>query len=97
MAIKWSAVKVSEAMDEVECQVTLADDFIAQAKVKAEEARKIANLPQYMDTRLISLISQLERMERVKLAIESVRNNIPQEALEEERRLASYGSQQSLI
>ena len=97
MPIKWSAVKVSEAMDEVECQVTLADDFIAQAKVKAEEARKIANLPQYMDTRLISLIGQLERMERVKLAIESVRNNIPQEALEEERRLASYGSQQSLI
>ena len=97
MAIKWSAVKVSEAMDEVECQVTLADDFIAQAKVKAEEARKIANLPQYMDTRLISLIGQLERMERVKLAIESVRNNIPQEALEEERRLVSYGSQQSLI
>ncbi|HEX76632.1 MAG TPA: hypothetical protein G4O12_08670 [Dehalococcoidia bacterium] len=97
MSIKWSAVKVSGAMDEVECQVTLADDFIAQAKVKAEEARKIANLPQYMDTRLISLIGQLERMERVKLAIESVRNNIPQEALEEERRLASYGSQQSIL
>jgi len=97
MAIKWSAVRVSEAMDEVEHQVTLAEDFIAQAKVKAEEARKIANLPQYMDTRLISLIGQLERMERVKLAIESIRNDIPQEALEEERRLASYGSQQSLV
>ena len=94
MAIKWSAVRVSEAMDEVEHQVTLAEDFIAEAKVKAEEARKIANLPQYMDTRLISLIGQLERMERVKLAIESIRNDIPQEALEEERRLASYGSQQ---
>ena len=97
MAIKWSAVKVSEAMDEVERQVTLADDFITQAKVKTEEARKIANLPQYMDNRLISLIGQLERMERVKLAIESIRNDIPQEALEEERRLASYGSQQSLM
>ena len=35
MAIKWSAVRVSEAMDEVEHQVTLADDFIAEAKVKA--------------------------------------------------------------
>jgi len=97
MAIKWSAVRVSEAMDEVEHQVTLADDFIAQAKVKAEEARKIPNLPQYMDTRLISLIGQLERMENVKRAIESIRNDIPQEALEEERRLASYGSQQSLV
>ena len=97
MAIKWSAVRVSEAMDEVEHQVALAEDFIAQAKVKVEEARKIPNLPQYMDTRLISLIGQLERMERVKLAIESIRNDIPQEALEEERKLASYGSQQSLV
>lgn len=97
MAIKWSAVRVSEAMDEVESQVTLADDFIAQAKVKAEKARKIPNLPQYMDTRLISLISQLERIDYVKRAIESIRNDIPQEAMDEERRLASYGSQQGLV
>ena len=97
MAIKWSAVRVSEAMDEVEHQVTLAEDFIAQAKVKAEEARKIANLPQYMETRLISLISQLERIDNVKRAIESIRNNIPQETLEQERKLASYGSQQELV
>ena len=33
MAIKWSAVKVSEAMDEVEQQVLLADQFIAKAKL----------------------------------------------------------------
>jgi len=97
MAIKWSAAKVSEAMDEVEHQVTLAEDFIAQAKAKAEEARKIPNLPQYMDTRLISLIGQLERMEQVKSAIESIRNTIPQQTLEEERRLTEYGSQQSLV
>jgi len=97
MAIKWSAVRVSEAMDEVEHQVTLAEDFIAQAKVKAEEARKIANLPQYMDGRLRSLLDQLERMENVKSAIERIRNDIPQEALDEERKLASYGSQQELV
>jgi len=27
MAIRWSAVKVSEAMDEVEAQISLADQF----------------------------------------------------------------------
>jgi len=97
MAIKWSAVRVSQAMDEVEYQVALAEDFIAEAKTKAKEARKIANLPQYMDTRLISLISQLERMEQVKSAIESIRNDIPQEALEEEQKRSRHGSQQSLI
>lgn len=47
--IKWSATKVSEAMDEVEAQVLLADQFIADAKVKVEAARKIPNLPQYME------------------------------------------------
>jgi len=97
MAIKWSALKVSQAMDEVERQVTLAEDFIAQAKAKAEEARKIPNLPQYMDARLISLIGQLERMEQVKSAIESIRNDIPQEALEEEQKRSQHGSQRSLI
>jgi len=97
MAIKWSAVKVSEAMDDVERQVTLAEDFIAEAKAKAEEARKIANLPQYMEQHLISLLSQLERIDRVKLAIESVRKDIPDGAIEAERKILSYGSQQSLV
>lgn len=97
MAIKWSAVKVSEAMDDVECQVTLAEDFIAEAKAKAEEARKIANLPQYMEQHLKTLLSQLERIDRVKLAIESVRKDIPDGAIEAERERAKHGSQQSLI
>ena len=39
MPIKWSAVKVSEAMNEVETQVSLADAFIAEAKAKAEAGR----------------------------------------------------------
>jgi len=47
MAIRWSAVKVSEAMDEVEAQISLADQFFIEARKKANEARKIPNLPQY--------------------------------------------------
>ena len=58
MAIKWSAVKVSEAMDEVEQQVLLADQFIAEAKTKAEAAKRIGNLPQYMEHRISRLIDQ---------------------------------------
>ena len=97
MPIKWSAVKVREAMDEVEQQVLLADQFIAEAKAKAEAAKTIPNLPQYMDTRLISLISQIERIDKIKSVIEAVRKDIPQDALEEERKLAEYGTQQSLV
>ena len=97
MAIKWSAVKVSEAMDEVEQQVLLADQFIAEAKTKAEAAKRIGNLPQYMEHRISRLIDQLGRMEYIKGAITAIRNDIPDGAIEEERKNLKHGSQQSLI
>ncbi len=56
MPIKWSATKVSEAMDEVEAQVSLADQFIAEAKAKVEAAKKIPKLPQYMEHRFQWLV-----------------------------------------
>ena len=96
MPIKWSAVKVSEAMDEVEHQALLADQFIAEAKAKAREAKKIANLPQYMEQRLNRLIDQLDRMEYIKGAIKAIRNDIPDGAIEAEQASLKYGSQQSL-
>ena len=97
MPIKWSAIKVSEAMDGVAQQVILADQFIAEAKVKAKEARKIANLPKYMEQRLNRLVSQIERIDNVKSAIKAVREDIPQAALEEERERIRHGTTQSLM
>jgi len=97
MPIKWSAVKVSEAMDEVEHQVSLAEAFFAEAKTKATGARRIANLPQYLDQRLCRLIDQIERIDNVKDAITSVRQSIPKGAIEAERKRLKYGSQQSLV
>lgn len=97
MPIKWSAVQVSEAMDEVEQQVTLAEPFIDEAIEKAKAAMTIANLPQYLDQRLNSLIFSLKRIENMKMDIESVRNNIPNGAIEAEQERTKHGSQQSLI
>jgi len=97
VAIKWSAVKVSEAMDDVEAQISLAEQFFAEAKEKANEARSIPNLPQYMDTRLIGLVEEIKRIDRIKDRIESIRNDIPDGAIEAERDRAKYGSKQSLI
>jgi len=97
MPIKWSAAKVSEAMDEVEHQVCLAESFFTEAKTKAKEARKIANLPKYLDQRLIRLISDIERIGRVKGSIKAVRDDIPDGAIEVERERLKYGSQQSII
>jgi len=97
MPIKWSAVKVSKAMDGVECQIALAEGFITEAKAKATEARSIADLPQYMDDRLVRLITQIERMDYVKGAIEAVRKAIPDRAIEAEKERLKHGIQQSLI
>jgi len=97
MPIKWSALKVSEAMDEVEQQVMLADQFVAEARVKVAQAQKIANLPQYLDDRLRRLIDQIERIDNVKGAITSVRQAIPDGAIEAERERLKNGSTPSLI
>ena len=97
MAIKWSAVKVSEAMDDVEAQVSLADQFFAEARKKANEARNIPNLPQYIDHRLIGLVEEINRIDRIKDRIQSVRKDIPGGAIEADRERQKYGSQQSLV
>ena len=97
MPIKWSAVKVSEAMDEVEQQLNLAASFLAEAEEKARVATRIPDLPDYMNQRLGRLIFTIERSEDMKAAIESVRKDIPDGAIEAERERTKHGSQQGLI
>jgi hypothetical protein len=97
MPIKWSAAKVSEAMDEVESQVKLAAAFLSEAKAKAQAARKIADLPKYIDQRLVHLIGDIERIDNVKHSIEAVRKDIPDGAIEAEREADKHGSTPSLM
>ena len=97
MPIKWSPLKVSEAMDEVEGQVALAESFFAEAKTKAEAAKKIPNLPQYMEQRIQSLIWDIERIDKVKGAIETIRQDIPKGAIVAEEYRGRHGSQQSMV
>jgi len=88
MPIKWSGVKVSEAMDEVESQINLAEGFIAEAREKAETARKITNLPQYLDQHLARLIGDIQRIDYIKSSIKAVREDIPDGAIEKEQALS---------
>ena len=97
MPIKWSALKVNEAMDMAEEFVNQADEPLEQAKIVATEARKIANLPQYIDYRLARLIGDIERIGSVRSAIKSVRDSLPDGAVESERESAEMGSQAILI
>ena len=97
MPIKWSAVKVSEAMDMADEFVKEADLPLEQAKIVAREARNIANLPGYMDDRLVNLICDIERIDRIKEAIKAVRNTIPDGAIQAEQARGKYGSQPILV
>ena len=97
MPIKWSALRVTEAMDMVEEFVNEADQPLEQAKIVAREARNIANLPSYMDDRLVGLICDIERIDKIKDTIRLVRKTIPNGAIEAEKARAKYGSQQNLM
>ena len=97
MAIKWSAVSVSEALDKVEQQLALAEPFLDEAKRLASEAKGIANLSTYMEDRFNRIIFQAEKLDNVKGSIESARNAIPEGAIEEEQGNTRRGRTQSLI
>jgi len=98
MPIKWSAVKVSEAMDKVEFQLACAQPFIDQALATVQEARRIPNLAGYMDDRLARVEWDIkEKFNRIKAGVESVRQSIPDGAIEAERENFRHGSTPSLI
>jgi hypothetical protein len=106
MPVKWSALKVNEAMDMVEEFIGQAVEPLEQAKIVASEARNIPNLPQYVDQHLLRIIgeidraiggSQLEPVGRLKAGIQSVRDSLPEGAVEEEKKNLEKGSQLSLV
>ena len=97
MPIKWSSLRVSEAMDMVEEFINQAAEPLEQAKIVANKARNIANLPQYLDQRLIRLIIDIERIDYIRNSINAVRNDLPDGAVEAEKKSESYGQQPALV
>ena len=95
--IKWSALRVSEAMDMVEEFVNQAAEPLEQAKLVANEARNIANIPQYLDQRLVRLIIDIERIDYIRTSINAVRNDLPDVAVEAEKTSESHGCQPALL
>jgi len=106
MPIKWSPLMVSESMDMVEEYVNQAAEPLEQARIVASEARNIPNLPQYVDQYLVRIIgeinraiggSQWEPVGRLKAGIQSVRESLPDGAIEDEKKRLESGSQLSLV
>jgi len=86
LPIRWSALKVAEAMDEVERLFNQAEPFLADAKAKAGKATGITNLPQYMTERLRRLIYTIDRSQDIRGSIARIREDIPQDAIEAEKQ-----------
>ena len=97
MPIKWSALQVNNAMDMVEEFVSQVAEPLERAKTVVNEARNIANLPQYLDQRLVRLIIDIERIDYIRDSINAVRNDLPEGALEAEKKVESHGRQTVLV
>ena len=106
MPIKWSALKVSDAMDMLEGYIKQAIEPLEQARIIASEARNIPNLPQYVDQYLVRIIGEIDRaiggsqwepVGRLKAGIQSVRESLPEGAVDDERKRLESGSQLSLV
>ena len=109
--IKWSALKVSEATDEIEKLLDQAAEPLKQAQIFAREAREIPNLPQYITQGFNSILSEIERVTggehnwgsqehyegSIKRAIERLRSDIPKDALKADQVSQKYGSQSVLV
>ena len=108
MPIKWSGLRVIEAMDMTEEYVSQAIEPLEQALLVAEEAANIPNLPDYMKDRINRLIDELKRMtggviygqqmpSRLISVIDAIRDTIPKETLAGERAREKAGTQQVLV
>jgi hypothetical protein len=98
MPIRWSTIRVNQNADEIEELMNSIRPTLWRMREKAEELRRIPNLPGYIDQPAVTMTSKVDNFNTyMKGYVERIRNLIPKEALEEERRAIEYGSQQSII
>ena len=89
---------MSDAADEVEELFSSITPTLWRIREKAEELRRIPNLPGYIDQPTATMTFKVDNFNGyMKGYVERIRNLIPKEALEDERKAMEYGSQQSLI
>jgi hypothetical protein len=98
MPIRWSTVRVIRNADEVEELMNSIRPTLWRVCEKAEELRQVPNLPGYIDQPAVTMTFKVDNFNNyMKGYVERIRNLIPKEALEEERKAMEYGSQQSII
>ena len=98
MPIKWSAVRVSDNVDKIEELMSSIRPTLWRIREKAEELRRIPNLPVYIDQPAATMTFKVDNFnDYMKGYVERIRNLIPADALKKEQETQEYGSQQSLV
>lgn len=106
MPIRWSVLKVKEAAEMIEVYIKHAAEPLEQARLVAQEARRIPNLPQYIDQYFARLIGEIDRaiggsqwepVGRLNAIIDDIRKSLPDQAVESELVSAHHGTTQKLI
>jgi hypothetical protein len=98
MPIKWSAVAVSDKVDEMEKLYNSITPTLWQVLEKAEELRRIPNLPGYIDQPAHSLVLKIQNFNHsMKSSCQCIRDRVPPDALKEQRKVLEYGSVQPLM
>ena len=106
MPIKWSAIQVMEAADTIEKHIDAAVEPLECAREVAKAALEIPQLPQYVNQHFRGLMGEIDRaiggshsepVGRLKARLQSIRDSVPKDTLEKEKKTSSYGDKVSLI
>jgi hypothetical protein len=88
---------INEAMDMVEGLVSNAVELLEQANIVANEAKKVADIPRYLDERLNCLIIDIERIDCARSDIKAVRESLAGGGVKDERKRRERSHQPSLV
>ena len=98
MPVKWSPLRVSQAMDKVEEHLNNASAPLELAREEAVKAREIPNLPQYVTSRLRSLEVNIQWViEKPRSDIGMLRRDLPGDTLAAEEARQEQGEQTALV
>jgi len=106
MPIRWSTMRVMEAADMMEEHINKIIEPLECAREVARAAKEIPDLPQYVEQHINGLLGEIERaiggtsaepVGRLRARLQSIRDSVPEDALEAEKKNSAYGEQPSLV
>ena len=86
MPIRWSALKVSQSLDEMTDLLYKAEPILMECCQKASETAELPNLAGYISEPLMGLAYEIkDRLERYHSRLGTIRGHIPKDALAKEQ------------